>query len=84
MGQQPLAVGPQRQPPVVTLEQLGAEQFLQPLELLADRGLGQVEEGGCSGHAAGLDHRHEGAQQRGIDVAVHGARSLLKACLCRV
>jgi hypothetical protein len=72
MGQKPLAVRLQRQAPVMALEQLGAEQLLQPLELLADRGLGQVEERRGSRHAAGLDHGHEGAQERSVDVAVHG------------
>ena len=76
MGEQPLAVRPQRQATVMTFEQLGAEQFLEPLELLADRRLRYVEQRCCAGHAAGLDHRHEGAQQRGIDVAVHGLRIL--------
>jgi len=71
MGEQPLAVRAQRQAPMMALEQLDAEQLLEPLELLADRGLRQVEERGGAGDAAGLDHGHEGAQQSRIDVAVH-------------
>jgi hypothetical protein len=73
MGQKPLAVRLQRQAPVMALEQLCAEQLLEALELLADRGLGEVEERRGARHAAGLDHRHEGAQERGVDVAVHAA-----------
>jgi hypothetical protein len=87
MGQEPLAVRPQRQAPVVTLEQLGAEQVLKPLELLADRRLGQVEQRSGARHAAGLDHGDESAQQRGVDVAVHGMvppRGFwIKRCLCK-
>jgi hypothetical protein len=76
MGEQPLAIRPQRQATVMAFEQLGTEQFLEPLELLADRRLRQVEQRRGGGHAARLDHRHEGAQQRGVDVAVHGSSIL--------
>ena len=75
MSQQPLAVRAQRQALVVTLEQLRSEQFLEPFDLLAHRRLGPVQQRRRRGHAAGLDHGHEGAQQRGVDVAMHGSAS---------
>ena len=69
---QPLAVGLEGEALVVALEQLGVEQLLQPLQLLADGRLRQVEDLRGSRHAARLDDGYEGAQQGDVDVASHG------------
>ena len=55
------------------LEQLGAEHLLEPLDLLADGRLREVEQAGGARHAARLDDGNEGAQQGDIDVATHGS-----------
>lgn len=38
---------------------------------MADRALGQVQQGGGGGQAAGIVDGQEGAQQRGVDIAAH-------------
>ena len=43
---QPLACRRQHQPAASTLEQPAVEQFLQPFDLLAGRGLAEIEHGG--------------------------------------
>jgi hypothetical protein len=52
----------------VTGEKLFADQLLQALHLLADRGLGTTHCGGGGGEGVQISDRHKGAQQIEIEV----------------
>ena len=69
MRQQPLPRRGRAQRPIAAIEQLDAEQLLEPLQLLADGGLREVQKVRGAGDAAGLDDRYERTQQPDIDVA---------------
>ncbi len=67
VGQQPLAGLGRAHSLAVAMQQHLADVFLQPLDLLADGRLGAVDACAGPGEAAGLDHRHEAAQQLEIE-----------------
>ncbi len=69
MRQQPLARRGRAQRPIAAVEQLDAEQLLEPLQLLADGGLREVQQVRRAGDAAGLDDCNERTQQSDIDVS---------------
>lgn len=69
VGNEPLARGCRREGPVRAVEKLRAEQLLQTLDLLADRGLRQIEQAGGLRDTAGLDDGDEGSEQTNVDVA---------------
>ncbi|MNN25771.1 hypothetical protein D3C81_1392580 [compost metagenome] len=49
--------------PLAAVEHGAAQALLQTAQLLADRGLGEVQALGGAGEVAGIDHGHEAAQQ---------------------
>jgi hypothetical protein len=62
----------QRQPSPVAVEQRQLQQFLQPLDLQAERGLGDEDLVGGVEHRACVNDGHEAAQQVGRQVDGHG------------
>jgi hypothetical protein len=56
-----------------TFKQGGAEQLLQPLDLLADRALGQVKGIRRRRHAGAIRYGDKGPEQGEIEVASHPA-----------
>ena len=70
--EQALAGGRELHAAPVAGDELLAERLLEPLDLLADGGLGQVENAGRGGHSAGIHHCHEGPEKADIEIACHG------------
>ncbi len=70
---QPLASRGQAQLLRGAIDQLGLEQLLQPLDLLTDGRLGEVQNPAGRSHATGLGDRHEGTQKGNVDVSSHGS-----------
>ena len=68
MRQQPFARRGRAQRPIAAIEQLDAEQLLEPLQLLADGGLGEAQKVRGARDAAGLDDGNERTQQPDIDI----------------
>jgi hypothetical protein len=76
IAQDGLALRGQKQPPSFVNEDGLSGQFLQPLQLQGDRGLGASQPPRGLGDAAGLDHRHQRAQHPNIEIdEVHGKNS---------
>ena len=67
IGQQPLAGFGRRHVLAGAVEQRLADIVFQPLDLLADGGLGAVDALAGAGETAGIDHRDETAQQFQIE-----------------
>ncbi len=70
IGQQPLAGLGRRHVLATAVQQRLADIVFQPLDLLADGGLGAVDAFAGAGEAAGIDHGHETAQQLQVE---HGS-----------
>ncbi|MDT4869647.1 hypothetical protein FQZ97_1046880 [compost metagenome] len=67
IAQQLFAFGRGHHLALAAVQQATAEAFLQPAQLLADGGLGQVQAFGGAGEVAAVGHRHEAAQEEGIE-----------------
>ena len=76
MRDQALAVGLEREALVMALKQLGAEQLLQALELLADGGLGETERLAAPVTLPVSTTATKRAEDR-FDIAAHGLLALL-------
>ena len=64
IGEQRLAMRRQLGPAEISLEELAADELFEPSELKADGGLRPVEALSDARHAAFLDQKNEGSQQR--------------------
>jgi hypothetical protein len=71
LAEEPLARAREAQASPVAGEERMPELVFQPLDLLAYRGLREIEDVGGGGHARRLGHGHEGTQERGVEVAAH-------------